>query len=152
MPAFEHILVATDFGDASERALDVAVELAEKFSASLTLVHTYEIPTYVYAEMGGFSPVDLLTPVEDVAKQQFEVALATLRKRLPRAKGILRRGDPRAEILAAIDVTQADLVVMGTHGRRGLAHAFLGSVAEKTVRTSKVPVLTIRAADEAAKA
>ncbi|MDB4943244.1 MAG: UspA domain protein [Labilithrix sp.] len=148
---FKHILVPTDFGDASERAVDVAVELAEKLGAELTLVHTYEIPGYVYSAM-GFSPMDLLTPVEVVAKQQFEVALATLRKRLPRAKGVLRKGDPRAEIRAAVDATRADLVVMGTHGRRGLTHALLGSVAERTVQTSTVPVLTIRAAADAAKA
>ena len=93
-----------------------------------------------------FSAVDLLTSVEEAAKQQFEAALVALRKQRPGATGILRNGVPWQEILAAIDETHADLVVMGTHGRRGIAHALLGSVAEKTVRMSTVPVLTIRAA------
>ncbi len=145
MTAFKHILVPTDFGESSRRALDVAVELSQKLDASLTLLHTYEIPTYDNSGM-VFATVDLLTQVEESAQQQLEEALVTLRKRLPDAKGILRNGVPWQQILAAIDETHADLVVMGTHGRRGVAHALLGSVAEKTVRMSPVPVLTIRAA------
>ena len=82
---------------------------------------------------------------EDAAKQQFEVALVALRKRVPGAKGILRMGPACKGILATVDEIHADLVVMGTHARRGMAPALLGSTTEKTVRMSKVPVLTINA-------
>ena len=145
MSAFKHILFATDFGESSQRALVIAIELAKKFDATLTLIHTFEIPTYAYSGM-PFSTLDMFTPIEEAARQDFEAALAALRKQVPAAKGILRRGVPWQDIQAAIVETHADLVVMGTHGRSGVARAFLGSVAEKTVRMSPVPVLTIRAA------
>jgi nucleotide-binding universal stress UspA family protein len=142
---FERILVPTDFGDSSDRAVDIAVELAEKLDASVTLLHTYEIPTYAYAGL-AFAPDDYLSAVADAAKRDLEAVLAKVRARMPRVKAMLRQGEPRAEILAAIHETRADLVVMGTHGRHGLARAFLGSVAEATVRSSRIPVLTTRSA------
>ncbi len=148
MSDFERILVPTDFGESSSRAVDVAVALAEKLDASLTLLHTYEIPTYAYAGL-AFAPDDYLSAVADAAKRDLEAVLAKVRARMPRVKALLRQGEPRAEILAAIHETNADLVVMGTHGRHGLSRAFLGSVAEATVRSSSVPVLTTRAASGA---
>ena len=148
MVAFRQILVPTDFGKYARRALDVAVELSEKFDASLTLLHVYEIPTYAYATM-SFTPVELLTSVAEAAQQEFDAALVTLRSRAPGAKGILRRGVAWEVILAASEESRADLVVMGTHGHRGIAHILLGSVAEKIVRLSQVPVLTVRASAEA---
>jgi nucleotide-binding universal stress UspA family protein len=143
MSPFKRILVPTDFGESSQRALDLAVVLARTFDASLTLVHAYDVPSYVYSGM-TFTTVDLLKPIEEAAQRQVEDALVALRKQVPGAKGGLRHGEPWREILAAIEDTGADLVVMGTHGRRGLSHAILGSVAEKTVRMSLVPVLTVR--------
>ena len=143
MAAFQHILFPTDFGDSSQRALELAIELSNRFDASLTLIHTFEIPPYAYSGT-TFSPIDLLNPIEDFARQEFDTALVALRKRVPSAKGLLRRGIPWRAIQEAIVETHADLVVMGTHGRRGVVHAFLGSVAEKTVRMSTVPVLTVR--------
>jgi nucleotide-binding universal stress UspA family protein len=140
---FNHILVPTDFGETSQHALDVAVELATAFNAELTLTHTWELPPYGYAGM-AFSVVDLLTPVEQAAQEQLDQALVALRHRVPRATTVLRRGRPWEEILSVIELRHVDLVVMGTHGRRGLDHAFLGSVAEKIVRMSPVPVLTVR--------
>jgi nucleotide-binding universal stress UspA family protein len=67
-----------------------------------------------------------------------------VQQKLPQAKAILRSGVPWREILSAVEDVAADLVVMGTHGRRGVSHALLGSVAEKIVRLSPVPVLTVR--------
>ena len=148
MAAFRHILVPTDFGKYAQRALDVAVEVSQNFDASLTLLHVYEIPTYAYATM-NFVPVELLTSVAAAAQQEFDPALVALRTRVPGAKGILRTGVAWEVILAAIEETSADLVVMGTHGHRGIAHILLGSVAEKIVRLSRVPVLTVRASAEA---
>ena len=147
MAAFRHILVPTDFGKHAQRAIDLAVELSQKFDASLTLLHAYEVPTYAYAAM-SLAPVDLLSSVEEAAQQDFEAAVVALRARAPGAKGILRRGIPWEVILAAIDETHGDLVVMGTHGHRGIAHILLGSVAEKIVRLSPIPVLTVRAPSE----
>jgi nucleotide-binding universal stress UspA family protein len=143
MTMFKHIVVPIDFGEPSMGALDLALELARKFEAKLTLVHTYEIPMYAYST-SGFSAVDLLTPIEDAARQQLGEAFKATKAKWPRTDAVLRRGVAWQEILTAAEEAHADTIVMGTHGRRGIEHALLGSVAEKVVRLSKVPVLTVR--------
>ena len=143
MPDFKHILVAVDFGESSDEAMELGIELARKLGASLTLVHTYEIPTYAYPN-ASFLVVDLLTPIEEAARKQLERTLAAVQARVPAAKAVLRRGAAATEILAVIDELHPDLLVTGTHGRRGISRAVLGSVAEKVLRTSPVPVLTVR--------
>ncbi len=143
MATFQHLLVATDFSDVSGQALEVAVELALERSASLTVVHTCEVPTYAYADL-GLAPLDLLTPIADVAGKRLEELLRSVRERCPKAVGVLKVGVPWEQILAAAAETGADLVVVGTHGRRGVAHAVMGSVAERIVRSSPIPVMTIR--------
>jgi len=140
---FKHIVVATDFSDCSARALDFGIELAAQFDAQLTLVHAWEIPSTGYSA-ALYSPGDLLTPIEQAAATQLNAALESLRERLPRAKSVLRAGVAWEEIVAAAADVHADLIVVGTHGRRGVSRALLGSVAERVVRLSPVPVLTVR--------
>lgn len=147
MDAFKHILVPVDFEEPSQRALDFAVELATKLNASLTLVHVYEVPIYAYAGLVNTLP-NLLPVIEEAAREQLTRSLSAVHSKLPKADAILRMGIPWDTIISAIGETGADLVVMGTHGRRGLSHALLGSVAEKVVRLSAVPVLTVRGSDE----
>jgi len=143
---FKHILVATDFGDSSDRALDLAVELAQKFAAALTIVHSWEAPIYSY---GGalYEPVDFVASIEQAVRKHLNEAVMDLRKRVPNANSALRTGPPWEEVLAAAKELHADLIVLGTHGRRGLNRALLGSVAEKVVRMAEVPVLTVRSAE-----
>jgi nucleotide-binding universal stress UspA family protein len=141
---FNHVLVPIDFAEPSRRALDAAIELAQRFGGKLTLLHVYEVPAYVY---GGitFATADFLAPIEEAARKQLSEALTEVQRKVPSAKAVLRQGGPAYEILAAIADLHPDLVVMGTHGRRGVSHALLGSVAERVVRMSTAPVLTIRA-------
>ena len=139
---FKHLLVPTDFGESSERAVALAVDLATKYGAALTLLHTCEIPVTPYAGAYG-AAMDFLTPVRAAAQTRLDQALAELRTRFPKADGVLCVGSPWQEIEQRIAATHADLVVMGTHGRRGVNRMLLGSVAEKIVRTSTVPVLTV---------
>jgi nucleotide-binding universal stress UspA family protein len=143
MPIFERILVSTDFGASSGRALDLAVELSVNLGASPTLLHVYEIPMYGYTGM-EMATLDLLTPIQEAAREQLGKTLAEVKRKVPAAKSLLRRGIVWREILSAIEETHPDLVVMGTHGRHGVSHVLLGSVADKIVRTSPVPVLTVR--------
>ena len=147
---FKRILVPTDFGEPSRQATDLAAELARKDGASLVLLHTCELPAYTYPGM-AMGMVDLLGSIEAVARKQLDGEVARVRALWPDTTALLKTGYPWQEILAAIDGAEADLVVMGTHGRHGLSHVLLGSVAEKIVRSSKVPVLTLRGV-EAAKA
>jgi nucleotide-binding universal stress UspA family protein len=144
MAIFKHVLAATDFSEASERALALAVEMARSPGSDLTVVHTCEVPVYAYTDM-SFAPLDLLSPIVDVAKEKLTELMGRLATVCPGAKSVLEVGVPWEQILGVAAETGADLIVMGTHGRRGVAHALLGSVAEKVVRLSPVPVLTVRA-------
>ncbi len=146
---FRHILVPTDFGDASERAITLAVELARRFDARVTLAHVWTVPNAAYAE-GLAWPMDEL---EAAAKRAMATSLAATVKIFPATDSIVRGGVPWQGILDLVKERGIDLVVMGTHGRRGFSRLVLGSVAEKVVRLSPVPVLTTPAlaAEPAAK-
>lgn len=144
MSSFTHLLVPTDFEEASTQALELAIGIAQNSGASLTLVHFWELPAYPY--LGAiYSSYDYVTPIGEAADARIAKLLAVVQRRLPGAKAICRMGVPWEGILSAVTELHADLIVMGTHGRRGIVHALLGSVAEKVVRLSAVPVLTVPA-------
>ncbi|HEX2678776.1 MAG TPA: universal stress protein [Polyangiales bacterium] len=144
METAKHILLATDFSEAAGHALDYAVELSKKLGARLTVVHVYEIPAIAYSEQSYLSP-DLFKVLEDSARQQLDALMAKLKARVPSAESVLKIGAPSDVIIGEAKRLGADLIVMGTHGRRGLSHVFLGSVAEKTLRNANVPVLVLHA-------
>jgi nucleotide-binding universal stress UspA family protein len=145
MIPFKKILVPVDFGPASNEALQAAIELAKRDGAELELVHVWEIPAYTYATL-EYAPTDLMGPVHDAAQAQLDETLARVKKELPRTVGTLRQGAPWQEVLSVIESRKPDLVLMGTHGRKGVRRMLLGSVAEKIVRASPVPVLTMHGA------
>ena len=143
MARFSHILVPIDFSETSSAALDYAVELASKLSAHLTILHVVQ-PTPYDPQRPNGNAFDLDT--EAIISAERESSLAARRCRGPgrTVTELLRKGLPWEEIqLAAVEI-DADLIVMGTHGRRGLARIFLGSVAQNVVQTSSVPVLIVR--------
>ena len=144
---FQHILVPYDFGPAAERALEVAIDLAALGRGRITLLHVCEGPLHAFEGMAA-APVDLLARV-DAAQEKLDVQVGALRDRFPDAEGVLAVGAPHEGILAEAERRECDLIVMGTHGRRGLSRAALGSVAEKVVRLSQIPVLTLHAAPAA---
>jgi nucleotide-binding universal stress UspA family protein len=140
---FREILVATDFGEASTRALSMAIELSTKCGGEhVTMLHVYEIPVYAYP---GVPPmvVDFAGRIRQAAEKRMAQELGDLKKQWPDSEGVLCVGVPWQEILKQADERHADLIVMGTHGRRGLESALMGSVAEKIVRMSPVPVVTV---------
>lgn len=151
MNIFEHILVPTDFGQPAMRALDIALELAIKFDSTLTLMHASWVPpvAYISAAEGMF------WPTEEFAKQanaELERVLAEARARHPRTGAVTISAEPWQAILGVAEKNGADLIVMGTHGRDWTTRILLGSVAEKIVRLSPIPVLTVSGrADQAAK-
>jgi len=140
--SFKRILVATDFSETAAHAVSVAADLALKFDAELTLLSVWEIPPVSYGTSLYF-PGDLAGPIHDAAQSALDRAGDALKKQVARATTILREGEPWQEILNGAEAERADLIVLGTHGRRGLSRALLGSVAERVVRLSKVPVLTV---------
>jgi nucleotide-binding universal stress UspA family protein len=88
---------------------------------------------------------EFVSAIEEAAKKKFDDTLAELRQRVPGAEGKLVLGPTSDAIRETTKDVGGDLIVMGTHGRRGLGHVLLGSVAEKIVRTSSVPVLVVHA-------
>jgi nucleotide-binding universal stress UspA family protein len=141
MATFEHILAATDFSDASRPAIRLAGAMARESGAALTVVHVCEVPGYAAT---GPIPYDVATPIAAAAEAQLEALMAQVRSFCPGATGVVKIGSAPDEILAVAGEVRADLVVLGTHGRRGVAHAVMGSVAERLVRLSPIPVLTVR--------
>jgi nucleotide-binding universal stress UspA family protein len=140
---FSNILVPTDFSETARHACDLSVEVARAFDAKITLVHAYELPAYAYSGL-GVTEVDFFTPIEDAARKQLEDEEKRVLLLWPNLVARFRRGPPWQQILRCSEEESADLIVMGTHGRTGLSHALLGSVAEKVVRLAKVPVMTVR--------
>ncbi len=138
------ILVPVDFEEASLRAIEIAREMAGKMGAEVVLVHVYQLPVYTYP---GLEPA-LLPGFHGEVSAAAARALDALSSRLGGLRSVLREGDPATEVLTVADELRAAMIVMGTHGRRGIAHLFLGSVAEKVIRKAPVPVLTVRAPEE----
>lgn len=142
MEVFRRILVPTDFSDASNRALDVALELARKFSAEVVVAHFWGVPAYPYLAE-GYPASDLTASLERAAETHMAQTISKVQRTLPAARGFCRLGMPWEEILKTIESERIDAVVMGTHARHGINRLLLGSVTEKVVRASPVPVLTV---------
>jgi nucleotide-binding universal stress UspA family protein len=139
------IVVAIDFGEPSEAAADLALELAQRFHVPVVLVHSYLAPVVPYTPIAVVPTVDHVRALEWTARDALEKEAARLFGKGVEVTTELRTGFALDEILAAAKDLDAGLIVMGTHGRRGLPRALLGSVAEKVVRLSPVPVLTVHA-------
>jgi len=139
MKPFSRILVPTDFSKPSERALEQAMVLARMFDARIVLLHVWSMPYTAYSE-GLTWPVGQM---QQAAQKALDEAQVKAMKLYPQTDAILRQGGEWLQIIEAIDEHKIDLVVMGTHGRRGLPHFFMGSVAEHVVRMSPVPVMTV---------
>lgn len=136
-----NILVPTDFSPCSEQALDYAIDVADKLGAKVHLLSVIGIPSYGVPELG----VGLTATMIDNMTTDTQRALDQLKRdRKSVSQTLVRAGDARDVILQTAEELPADLIVMGTHGRRGISRALLGSVAEMIVRTSPVPVLTVR--------
>jgi nucleotide-binding universal stress UspA family protein len=143
MPTIKKILVPVDFTESSNHALDYAVDLAVALGAAVSVLHVFQPPVYNIADAVIVAPPAMAVEISDKAQQMLDSAMNSRRKRCPGISGAVVTGAPWEEIGRLAVEQNADLIVMGTHGRRGLSRAILGSVAERVVRTSKVPVLTV---------
>jgi universal stress protein A len=142
MVDIKRILVPTDFSEPADAALTYALGLASKLGAEVSLVHVFDDPSGIHvgeyvpmpAEMRGDILAHLRRRLADVVAKHGHSELSSKVLIGPTARSIVE--DARD--------SQADLIVMGTHGRHGMAHLLVGSVAERVVRTSTCPVLTVR--------
>jgi universal stress protein A len=143
------ILVPTDFSEPSDAALEYATTLATKLGASLHLLHVFEDP-YITggafaAEMYAPVPADLREALLNEAKERLEQRLAGLDNDRFHVTAEVYTGPTAKAITDYAKTAGIDLIVMGTHGRTGMAHLLLGSVAERVVRAAHCPVMTVRA-------
>ena len=139
----KRILVAIDFSDTSNRALRYGIGLAKALGAKLTVAHVYELPVYGFPSGAMVATVEMATQIMTSAKNATEEVCKAHAGEGVEMTPIVRQGVTWQEIHSIADEVSADLIVIGTHGRTGLAHAVLGSVAEKIIRTATRPVLTI---------
>ena len=140
---YERILHPTDGSEGSMAAADHAIELAERYGATLHSV--YAVNTTVGPEAGVVGVFDALEEAGREAIEDFEARASAAG--IESVEGSVVSGRPHQVILDYVDDHDVDLVVMGTHGRTGLDRYLLGSVAEKVVRSCPVPVLTVRSPD-----
>lgn len=142
---FKNILVPIDFSDFSDKALEYALQLAESFQSNLTILHALVL------FQDDVGEEEKLHEYEDWIKRREQKIYDQMKKNLQKIKGkglkfksvILRGVNAADAILEYLDNHPFDLVTMGTHGRSGLKHFLLGSISEKVVRLSPIPVLTI---------
>ncbi len=142
---FETVVVATDGSESVERAVDVALDLAERFDADVHALSVIDV-----GEVDA-SPAQLQDELHTALETHAEGALATVTERTGQpVTTTVRQGRPASEICAYAREVGADLVVTGTRGRHGENRLLLGSVAERVVRSAPVPVLTVRRLEMAA--
>jgi nucleotide-binding universal stress UspA family protein len=146
MSRFRRILHPTDFSSASTAAFKRAVAMAKKDRSELVLVHVLAPPMPIAGE--GYIPPNVYEDLEASAQRYAEKRLATLKDKAKtagvRASIVIREGVADEQIVRAARAKKADVIVIGTHGRTGLARLFLGSVASRVVTAAPCPVLTVR--------
>lgn len=145
MTPIRNILLATDFSESAEAATELAIEMARRLAAGLTILHVYGPHHYI----GAYGDV-YLWPKDMVDKIRLdaESAIEELRQRIEKSgvavESVVVEGIAADLIVGVARSRHMDLIVMGTKGRSGFKHLLLGSVAERVVRTAGCPVLTVR--------
>lgn len=141
--SFQKVLVAIDEDPVAAHAAEVGTELARRLNAEVALIHVID-PALIFDPEAGISADELAQKArEDAAR-----VVADFRARLhadARALGFAPLGPPGSEIVKAAKEWQADVIVIGSHGRRGITRALMGSVAEAVMRHAACPVLVVRA-------
>jgi nucleotide-binding universal stress UspA family protein len=142
MTEFRRILCAVDFSQPSERAFEYALALAARLGAEVNVVHVYQVPAYALADGVFEMPSEVVGELVSWIKEQLDQFVAAKARPGVNSTARLCEGIPYVEIVRA--AKDADMIVVGTHGRTGLNHLLVGSVAERVVRTSDIPVVTVR--------
>ena len=147
MKPFKRIIVATDFTPASVAALEEAIGLAKENGAQLMIAHAYQPPSLVEAQSisaGVYEEWDQNIRAE--VKGWLQELVEKAAKEGVQAEPLILTGAPYEAIAEAAKFNEADLVVLGTHGRKGVSRLFFGSVAARVISTAPCPVMTVHAA------
>jgi nucleotide-binding universal stress UspA family protein len=142
----ERILVPTDFSEPADEALDYALNLARALGATVSLAHVFTDPYEQARYSEQYVPMPEAIRAEILADIHQRLAVRAARTGQPGATAEILTGPTARAIVDCAQRQGAHLIVMGTHGRHGVAHVLMGSVAERVVRTAPCPVLTVRGA------
>jgi nucleotide-binding universal stress UspA family protein len=137
------ILLPTDFSACAEQAVEYGLQLAKRLEARVYLMHAWTMPYSRWDEQSA-SPHDVPPQLETAAKVKLDVRLTAARRELPAVETLFYVGDSTECILRAATEIHADIIVLGTHGRRGIPRMIEGSVTEAVTRRAPCPVLAIR--------
>ncbi len=141
------ILFPTDFSQGARAAMDYAISLAQDYHAKLFLLYVIQdISIAEWYVPSSISAADLVQDMQKSAEKEMEKWGGEVSAKVPQVEPLIKRGVPFVEIIRTAKDRQADLIVIGTHGRTGIDHMLFGSTAEKVVRKSPCPVLTVRMA------
>lgn len=145
MPGIKTILAPTDFSASSQAALRYACDFADRFGATLHLLHVVHVPPVPSAmEMYPPMPEDVADQLERHARTDLEAQLSPEQRKKYSTELVIRRGSPAEEILEYLKQhEEIGLVILSTSGRGGVARLMMGSVADKIVRSAPCPVLTV---------
>jgi nucleotide-binding universal stress UspA family protein len=141
------LLVPTDFGPSSDRAIVYAADLAKALGAEVVIMHAWEIPMLGFPDGAFIATAELASRVLESAQQCLDATMKRVEATGVPARGLLKQGPTWQMIVETAKEVDAGMIVIGTHGRHGLPRALLGSVAEKVVRTAHTPVLTVHVED-----
>ena len=140
----QHMLVPIDFSATADQALAYAIALAQQLHARLTLLHVLDMTPVTMEEMTAGVVATYLEEQEIEAQRLLQASLERVQRAGLQGDSLLVQGTPFQAIVDTAGEQGVDLIIMGTHGRTGLAHVFLGSVAEHVVRQAPGPVLVTR--------
>ncbi len=145
MITLKRILVPTDFSENSESAIEFARTFADEFNSEIHLLHVLASDTAVAMGSDGFFSVsdDLMQEIRDGVTSRLQETAQPLKDAGETVVQEVREGTPFVEIVKYAKSNEIDLIILGTHGRTGIPHLLIGSVAEKVVRKAPCPVLTV---------
>jgi nucleotide-binding universal stress UspA family protein len=144
----QHVLVPIDFSATPDRALAYAIALAQQLQARLTLLHVLDMTPVTMDEMTPGVAAIYLEAQETEAQRLLQASRERVQRAGLQGESLLVQGTPTQTILDTASEQGVDLIIIGTHGRTGLTHVFLGSVAEHVVRQGPCPVLVVRRAPD----
>lgn len=146
MPDIRRILVPTDFSETSEAALAYALDLAKRLGSSIHVLHVIDDVSFtaVYPDAISVELAAVRAQLTDEARRRLDALVDRCTARGVPATSEVTVGRPARAISETAAAQGSDLIVMATHGRSGLAHLMLGSVAERVLRTAPCAVLTVR--------
>lgn len=144
MIKYKCLLCPVDFSDISNHAFQIAIDLALRFKADLHVIHVFQLPASAFPEGVYDAPDGMETKIESELLNRLDEFVNNNTTPKTNITTGIYEGIPHVEIIRSADENNVDMVIMGTHGRTGLSQVLLGSVAERVIRTSSIPVLLVR--------